>query len=110
MSTIKKKLFVPKNEQAKIIGNLIEISRKNKKLTATETAIMAGVSRGLLSRIEKGDLKCSLDSVLEVAKILELDLFNHDLATLPISVQLKYTEERISLLPKTVRNKEKMIK
>ena len=36
-----------------LLGGLIRVARKNRKFTAQEVADRAGISRGLLQRIEK---------------------------------------------------------
>lgn len=53
-----------------LLGGLIREARKERRLTAQELADRAGISRGLLQRIEKGDLKCEIGAVFEVASIV----------------------------------------
>lgn len=47
-------------------------------MTAQELAERAGVSRPLLSRVEKGDMTVSLGAVFEIATILGVPLFEED--------------------------------
>ena len=49
-------------EKFNLLGGLIRASRKERKLTAQELANRAGISRGLLQCIEKGDLNPSAKS------------------------------------------------
>jgi transcriptional regulator with XRE-family HTH domain len=84
-----------------LLGGLIRIARKAGKLTAQEVAERAGISRGLLQRIEKGDPKCAIGMVFEVATLLGLKLYDADQATLV--GHLRHTEEKLALLPKSVR-------
>ena len=50
-------------DATELLGGLIQAARKEQKLTAQEISDCAGISRGLLQRIEKGDLKCEIGVV-----------------------------------------------
>ncbi len=91
-----------------LLGRLIRVARKKHKLTAQEVADRAGISRGLLQRIEKGNPKCEIGVVFEVAIIVGLKLFNADQSTL--TNHLQRAEEQLELLPKSVRNKTKAVR
>ncbi|PLY16662.1 MAG: transcriptional regulator [Sedimenticola sp.] len=91
-----------------LLGGLIREARKERKLTAQEVADRAGISRGLLQRIEKGDLKCEIGAVFEVATILGVKLFDTDDTTL--SKHLSQTKDKLALLPKSVRKKSKAVR
>lgn len=86
-----------------LLGRLIRAARKERKLTAQELAERAGISRGLLQRIEKGDLKCEIGAVFEVAAIVGVRLFDADQTTL--TKHLRQTEDKLALLPKSIRKK-----
>lgn len=90
-----------------LLGKLIRGARKERKLTTQELAVRAGISRGLLQRIEKGDLKCGVGTVFEVATIVGVKLFEAEEATL--SQHLRQAEERLALLPKSVRKTTKVV-
>ncbi len=90
-----------------LLGGLIRSARKECKLTTAEVAERAGISRGLLQRIEKGDLKCEIGAVFEVATIVGVTLFDADKTTL--SKHLRHTQDKLSLLPKSVRKTTKLI-
>lgn len=90
-----------------LLGGLIRVARKEKKLTALELAERAGISRGLLQRIEKGDLKCEIGVAFEVAAIVGIKLFNADAAELPKLV--RHTEQKLALLPKSIRKKQEVV-
>ena len=95
-------------EASALIGNLIRAARKERKLTAQELANRGGISRGLLQRIEKGDPKCEIGAVFEVATIVGVKLFDADEITL--TNYLRQAEDRLALLPKSVRKKTKAIR
>ena len=68
----------------------------------------AGISRGLLQRIEKGDLKCEIGAVFEVATIVGIKLFDAEVTTL--SGHLHQTRDKLALLPKSVRKKSRPVR
>lgn len=90
-------------EAITLLAGLIRTARLERKLTAQEVADRAGISRGLVQRIEKGDLKCEIGAVFEVASILGIRLFDMDETSL--AKHIKQTEEKLALLPKAVRKK-----
>ena len=65
-------------EAAVLLGQLIRLARIGHRLTFEELAERAGISRGLLHRIEKGDPGCAIGSVFEVAAIVGVRLFDAD--------------------------------
>lgn len=91
-----------------LLGSLIRESRIERKLTAQELADRAGISRGMLQRIEKGDLKCEIGAVFEVATIVGVRLFDADGRSL--AQHLYQTRDKLALLPKSVRKKSKTVR
>lgn len=63
---------------AELLGLMIRAARLDRNMTAQELAERAGVSRPLLSRVEKGDMTVSLGAVFEIATILGVPLFEED--------------------------------
>ncbi len=94
-------------DAAALLGALIREARTERKLTAQELADRAGISRGLLQRIEKGNLKCEIGAVFEAAAIVGVKLFEAD--ERGISKSLYQAKEKLALLPKAVRKKSKTI-
>jgi len=86
-----------------LLGRLIRVERKLNKMTTIELAERAGISRGLLQRIEKGDPKCNIGAVFEVATIVGIKLFNAD--KIHLQKHIYQLEEKLTLLPKTIRHK-----
>ncbi len=95
-------------DAAALLGLLIREARNERKFTAQELADRAGISRGLLQRIEKGNLKCEIGAAFEVATIVGVKLFDADESTL--SKYLHQTKEKLALLPKSVRKKSKAVR
>lgn len=91
-----------------LLGGLIRAARKERKLTAQEVADRAGISRGLLQRIEKGVLKCEIGAVFEVATIVGIKLFDADETML--TKHLSQTKDKLALLPKSVRKKSRAVR
>lgn len=50
-------------ETAELLGTMIHSARAEHALTVTEVAERAGISRGLVQRIENDDRGCSLGAV-----------------------------------------------
>jgi len=94
-------------DAATLLGALIREARNEHKLTAQELADRAGISRGLLQRIEKGNLKCEIGAVFEVATIVGVKLF--DVNESALTKALRQTSEKLALLPKSVRKKSKTV-
>ena len=90
-----------------LLGDLIRAARKERKMTAQEVADRAGISRGLLQRIEKGDPKCELGATFEVATIVGVKLFDPE-ATM-LTKHIRQTEDKLALLPKSIRKKTKVV-
>lgn len=95
-------------EATTLLGSLIREARNERKLTAQELADRAGISRGMLQRIEKGNLKCEIGAVFEVAAIVGVKLFDADEGTL--TKHLRQTKEKLALLPKAVHKKPKTVR
>jgi transcriptional regulator with XRE-family HTH domain len=95
----------PRSRYAKaagvLLGQLIRKARIDKKMTTAEVAERAGLSRGLLRRIENGDLGCTLGSAFEVASVVGIHLFDADETSL--SGALASNTAVMTLLPKAIR-------
>lgn len=87
---------------ATLLGELIRKARLIRKLKAVEVADRAGISRGLLRRIETGDPGCTIGAVFEVAAIVGVPLFDADQTTL--AKALDASRDVMTLLPKSVRS------
>lgn len=88
-------------EAAELIGTLIHNARIDRNMTVVEVAERAGISRGLVYRIEKGDPSCTIGATFEVAALLGVPLFESDPTTL--TKHLASQREKLRLLPKAVR-------
>ncbi len=64
---------------AKEFGNLIQVARKNSRLTQKDLAAAAGLGERFIRELEKGKPSCQLEKALLVARMLGIKLA----ATLP---------------------------
>jgi transcriptional regulator with XRE-family HTH domain len=88
-------------DAAVLLGQLIRKARIDRKMTAEELAARAGLSRGLLRRIENGDLGCTLGAVFEAAAIAGVRLFDADESALTSAIESNTA--MMTLMPKSVR-------
>ena len=95
-------------DAATLFGALIREARNERKLTAQELANRAGISRGLLQRIEKGNLKCEIGAAFEVATLVGVKLFDADESML--TKYLTQKKEKLALLPKSVRKNPRAVR
>ncbi len=95
-------------EAARLLGQSIRLARIDRKLTVEELAERAGLSRGLVQRIEKGDMGCAIGAAFEAAAIVGVRLFDANQSTMTAAIA---SNERIlTLLPQAVRNTSKAVK
>jgi transcriptional regulator with XRE-family HTH domain len=83
---------------ATLLGRQIQIERKRRRMSAQQLAERAGISRGLVQRIEKGDPGCQIGAVFEAAAIVGVALFDADAAGL--AGKLREAESDLALLPR----------
>ena len=87
-------------DAAALLGQLIRKARVDRKMTTEDLADRAGLSRGLLRRIENGDLGCTLGAAFEAAAIAGVPLFDADERALASAVASNSAV--MTLLPKSV--------
>lgn len=87
------------------LGALVRAGRIEKKMNMQELAERVGISRDMLYRIEKGDPRCEIGAVFELAAIVGVPLFEADAK----AVQLRHQElsARLALMPKAVHSSRK---
>ena len=95
-------------EATVLLGQLIRLARIARKFTHEELAERAGVSRGLVHRIEKGDPGCAIGAVFEVAAIVGVRLFDADQSTLATGIAANTAT--LTLLPQAIRKSTKPVK
>ena len=83
-----------------LLGALLRAARIEKKMSLQTLAERAGISRDLLRRIEKGDPRCEIGVVFELAAILGVALFAPEPSAL--AARMREVQDRLTLLPKAV--------
>lgn len=83
-----------------ILSQLIQIRRREKKLTQQALAERVGVSRSLVQRVESADTRCEIGVVFEMAPVLVIQLFQ-----VPDSQPLlrESLTDKLALFPSRVR-------
>ena len=94
-------------EATKLMGQMIRLGRVERKITAQDLADRAGISRGMLQRIEKGDPKCEIGVVFELAVLVGVKLFDAEASSL--AGHIKQAEDKLALMPKAVRVPRKAV-
>lgn len=84
----------------KLFGALLRAARIERKISVASLAERVGISRDMLYRIEKGDPRCEIGVVFEMAVILGVPLFEPDPKALDRRV--REAGDRLALLPKAV--------
>lgn len=90
----------PSLEALTLLGKLIRLARKQRRMTAAELAERAGISRSTLQRIEKGDPKVEIGIMFEVATLVGVVLF--DAGPGRLSDKIERADDKLALLPKAI--------
>ena len=88
-------------EATELLGLMIRNARIERNITVAEVAERAGISRGLMQRVEKGEMGSSIGAAFEAAAIVGLRLFEAEPTTL--TRHLSMERDKLSLLPQSVR-------
>lgn len=88
-------------EALALFGKLLRAARIEARMGTQTLAERAGISRDMLHRIERGDPRCEIGVVFELAAILGITLFEPELGTL--QTRHRQVRDRLVLLPKAVR-------
>lgn len=82
----------PARQATARLGDALRARRKALGISATAAAEAAGISRVTWHRLEKGEPTVALGSLLEAARVLNLDLKLHTVAEKPITEEIPYTD------------------
>jgi len=94
-------------EAVLLLGEQINLGRKQRKWTERNLADRAGISRATLQKIENGEMSCAIGIAFEVAALVGVNLFEQD--KLPLSRYIEQTRDKIALLPKRIQVKAKKV-
>lgn len=108
MQSVKKRTYSRVTRNAtELLGKLIRLGRKERKMTESELAGRAGISRATLQKIERGDLTCEIGLFLEVAVLVGVKLFDAD-SSQAVSMHIDRINDKLALLPQSVRRSVKV--
>lgn len=65
-------------ESILLLGQMIKLARKQRGMSEVDLAMQAGINRGTLNKIERGDLGISVGLFFEAATLVGLKLFDTD--------------------------------
>jgi DNA-binding XRE family transcriptional regulator len=103
----KRTYFRVTRDSTELLGKLIRLGRRERKMTGEDLAGRAGISRRTLQKIERGDPKCEIGLFFEVATLVGVKLFGvEDSAT--VSMHIDRVDDKLALLPQRVRNTMKV--
>ena len=95
-------------EAVELLGLMIRNARIERGITVADVAERAGISRGLVHRIEKGEMGSSVGAAFEAAAIVGLRLFEAESTTLTRDLSME--RDRLTLLPQSVRTATTKVK
>lgn len=88
-----------------LLGQRIRAGRKERRIPERDLAERVGISRGTLRRIERGNLRVEIGTVLEAALVVGVPLLGApDISALRTERAL--LNDRLALLPQRIRPKE----
>ena len=108
MASPQQRTYFPASRDAtELLGKLIRLGRRERKMTEEDLAGRAGISRRTLQKIERGDLKCEIGLFFEVAVIVGVKLFEIE-DSAAVAMHIGRIDDKLALLPKRVRSSLKV--
>ncbi len=95
-------------DAVELLGQHIQLGRKQRQWTEGNLAERAGISRATLQKIERGSMGCAIGLVFEVATLVGVPLFDSN--TLPLALQKERVADKIALLPQRIKTREPVVK
>lgn len=109
MPSPQNRIFLPATQDAtELLGKLIKLSRRERKMSEDDLAGRAGISRRTLQRIERGDPRCAIGLFFELAVLVGVKLFDmDDRATL--ALHLGRVNDKLAVLPSRIRSSTRAV-
>ena len=102
MSNTPRVLAVQSVEALRLLGELVRLARRERRMSESELAERAGIARSTLQKIERGDPGVNIGLAFEAASMAGVELFGTadvgELADRRVRVA-----EKLALLPRAVR-------
>jgi transcriptional regulator with XRE-family HTH domain len=108
MPSPKSRTYLPATKEAtELLGKLIRLERRERKMSEEDLAGRAGITRRTLQRIERGDPKCAIGLFFELAVLVGVRLFDIDDRT-TFATHLDRVNSRLAVLPQRIRTSIKV--
>jgi transcriptional regulator with XRE-family HTH domain len=103
MPSAQNRTFLPATREAtELLGKLIKLERRARRMTEEDLAGRAGITRRTLQRIERGDPRCAIGVYFELAVLVGVKLFGfEDRAS--ITMSLDRVNDKLAVLPSRIR-------
>lgn len=86
-----------------MMGRLIRLARKQRKMSESDLSARIGIARSTLQLIEKGHPKVEIGLVFEAAALVGLPLFVDEPSRL--AGEISRIDDKLALLPQSVRRR-----
>jgi len=108
MPSSQNRTYLPATREAtELLGKLIRMERRERRMSEEDLAGRAGIARRTLQRIERGDPGCAIGLFFELAVLVGVKLFDaDDRATLV--TRLDRVNDRLAVLPSRIRASTKV--
>ncbi|KAB0670306.1 helix-turn-helix transcriptional regulator [Oryzomonas sagensis] len=104
MPSLHNRTYLPATrEAAELLGKLIRLERRERKMSEEDLAGRAGIARRTLQRIEHGDPQCAIGLFFELAVLVGVRLFDSDDHT-TLAERLDRVTDKLAVLPRRVRS------
>ncbi|PWU15416.1 MAG: transcriptional regulator [Bdellovibrio sp.] len=90
-------------EAARLLGLEIQLARKQRRMSESDLADRAGLSRKTVQKIEKGDLSISMGLAFEAAAVVGVKLFDPGPSRFSTAMDIDRVNDKIALLPRRIR-------
>lgn len=95
-------------EALTMMGGLIRLARKQRKMSEADLAARVGIARSTLQLIEKGHAKVEIGLVFEAATLVGVPLFVDEPSRL--APEISRINDKLALLPQSVRRPRTEVK
>lgn len=108
MPSSQNRTYLPVTREAtELLGKLIRLERRERRMSEAELAGRAGIARRTLQRIERGDPGCAIGLFFELAVLVGVTLFDSDDRS-TITMHLDRVNDRLAVLPSRIRSSTKV--
>lgn len=108
MPSSQNRTYLPATREAtELLGKLIRLERRERRMSENDLAGRAGIARRTLQRIERGEPGCAIGLFFELAVLVGVKLFDSDDRS-TITMHLNRVNDRLAVLPNRIRSSIKV--